>query len=596
MKKLTALFCAFMLVFSISGCGGVKSQLKYDDFVPADAEYDESLFFRNDLELLSADPQVIYIEDEESTEYGYYYLYATTEGANGRAFWAWRSKDLISWENVSELKGYPIFYPTTDHFGSDYMWAPECIYDAETDKYYLYYSCRNRSISTGTTVRSQIGLLISDEPYGPFVAFEDETHNASTPLFEEDKIQAAVAAAGGVVTPNFICIDPSPFVAPDGTKYLLFNRDRYDSLVTTTTVWGIKMNSWTDPDYSTLTQLTRANYMSMDENAERTPTDMEMSNNYINEGPFMFYSEQEDGSYRYYLTFSANFYTNKTYCVLTAVGTSPLGPFTKVNKEDGGILIGTDGMSWDHISGPGHHSFMKIGNELFIIYHEHIERREGQSQRAIAIDRVHLVKNSKGEEMLYANGPTWSLQPLPEAVSEYKNIASEAKVSAGRDVTELSALTDGLLSLYSYIDYVKETQVRGKSTITFKFDDYREVKGLMIYNSKNFENTFYNVESVELDFYDKEQDVTGTAYIDDLAFDWEFYKGVGHMMRPGGSSVAVFSPLMVKEIRFTFNTKTSRVYTDEDGEENYTLCVRDDDGNVINPEWIGISEIVVLGK
>lgn len=597
MKKIIVFMCALLLALTAAGCGNEWRgyPLTYDDQLPADGEFNESLFYRNDLDTACADPQVMYISDPDSTEYGYYYLYATSDATMSvTGFTAWRSKDLTSWENVSQTMGFPAFYPTDDHYGFSNMWAPECIYDPDTDKYYFYYSCSNRFI-TDTDWTVMIGCAVADEPYGPFLALEDETHNASTPFFDNDRMMEAVANAGGEVTTYFTCIDPHPYVAPDGTKYLYFVRDRNES-VQQTHIWGMRMNSWTEPDYATLTRLTRTNYVTVDGD-ERMPTDMESTNNGINEGPFIYETLQEDGSYRYYLTLSVNSYTDKSYTVLQAVGDSPLGPFTKLMKEDGGILIGTDGQSWDHISGPGHHSFVRVGDELFIVYHEHINRVMGGSQRAVAIDRVEVTTNSKGEEVLYANGPTWSLQPRPEAFSEYGNIADEATVSADGSLTNAEALTDGLLSLYSYIDYVREAEVRGETTIKITFPDYREITGLMIYNSKNFNNSFYLINRIEFDFRDEAANITDTAYIENLGFDWEFYKSSGgQFMRPGGSSVAIFNPMMVKEIRITIDTETSRYYIDENGQESDLLCIRDDEGYVTSPEWIGLSEIAVLGK
>lgn len=597
MKKIIVFMCALLLALTAAGCGNEWRgyPLTYDDQLPADGEFNESLFYRNDLDTACADPQVMYISDPDSTEYGYYYLYATSDATMSvTGFTAWRSKDLTSWENVSQTMGFPAFYPTDDHYGFSNFWAPECIYDPDTDKYYFYYSCSNRFI-TDTDWTVMIGCAVADEPYGPFLALEDETHNASTPFFDNDRMMEAVANAGGEVTTYFTCIDPHPYVAPDGTKYLYFVRDRNES-VQQTHIWGMRMNSWTEPDYATLTRLTRTNYVTVDGD-ERMPTDMESTNNGINEGPFIYETLQEDGSYRYYLTLSVNGYTDKSYTVLQAVGDSPLGPFTKLMKEYGGILIGTDGQSWDHISGPGHHSFVRAGDELFIVYHEHINRVMGNSQRAVAIDRVEVTTNSKGEEVLYANGPTWSLQPRPEAFSEYGNIADEATVSADGSLTNAEALTDGLLSLYSYIDYVKEAEVRGETTIKITFPDYREITGLMIYNSKNFNNSFYLINRIEFDFRDEATNITDTAYIENLGFDWEFYKSSGgQFMRPGGSSVAIFNPMMVKEIRITIDTETSRYYIDENGQESDLLCIRDDEGYITSPEWIGLSEIAVLGK
>ena len=82
----------------------------------------------------------------------------------------------------------------------------------------------------------------------------------------------------------FCDIDPSPYVAPDGTKYLLFNRNETGS-VGTTTVWGMKMNEWWEPDYSSLRQLTETYYNTVDDvtPANRNPYE----ETHINEGPFL---------------------------------------------------------------------------------------------------------------------------------------------------------------------------------------------------------------------------------------------------------------------------------------------------------------------
>jgi hypothetical protein len=58
-------------------------------------------------------------------------------------------------------------------------------------------------------------------------------------------------------------------------------------------------------------------------------------------------------------------------------------------------------------------------------------------------------------------------------------------------------------------------------------------------------------------------------------------------MRPGGSAVAVFAPMLVKEIRITFKLPVDR--HDE-------LQILDEEGYVIAQDTVAISEIVVLGK
>lgn len=128
MKKAICSMLAFLLAASmLAGCGGAKSAaLKYDDQIKEDNGFNENLFYRNDLETAIADPAVIYIDDESSTEYGYYYMFGTSDTGS---FSAWRSKNLEHWEDVSATKGFPAFYAPDDCFALSIFWAPEVIYD-----------------------------------------------------------------------------------------------------------------------------------------------------------------------------------------------------------------------------------------------------------------------------------------------------------------------------------------------------------------------------------------------------------------------------------------------------------------------------------
>lgn len=95
-KKLVAVAAGLLsLAFAFAGCAQELPEgqtegalaLPYDDMINAEGEYDESLFYRNELETECADPGVIYVSEEESGEYGgWYYMYATTDYTAGRAF------------------------------------------------------------------------------------------------------------------------------------------------------------------------------------------------------------------------------------------------------------------------------------------------------------------------------------------------------------------------------------------------------------------------------------------------------------------------------------------------------------------------------
>ena len=112
-----------------------------------------------------------------------------------------------------------------------------------------------------------------------------------------------------------------------------------------TNVWGIKMNEWWDPDYSTLAHLTETGYMTVTDVTPGNTNDYEQS--IINEGPFMV-DYEVDGKTYYSLMFSVNGYAEKNYGVWQAIGESPLGTFTKLPEEEGGLFL--TAMDFNYIS------------------------------------------------------------------------------------------------------------------------------------------------------------------------------------------------------------------------------------------------------
>lgn len=585
MKKYISILSAFLIaVLLFTGCRAAAIPLSYDSMIPEggiqdNGQYNKELFYRNDALWAQPDPFILYITDEDSTEYGYYYLYATNWSAIG--YKTYRSKDLVYWQDVApEMGTYCFEEQENDAFYPPY-WAPEVFYDVDTDKYYMYYSAATTDGYDGNfTEEMRIGIAVADEPYGPFVGYEnnllidDETANAFVP--EKDRGE-------------WECIDASPFIGADGEKYMLFTRetDTDDGKVltevgTNSGVWGMRMKDWMTPDYATLTRLTSPGYTT----TEKTEKLDYESTTPRNEGGHMYVRKHEDGTATYYLTSSIDGLNE--YTVVQAVSDSPLGPFRKLTEEEGGILLANDHFTWDHIKGPGHHCFVQVGEELLIFYHQQENRMIGDSWiRTLAVDRVSFVENGKGQEVMVVNGPTWSLQPQVEIASEYKNIASEATVKVNKG-SNAEALTDGVLSIYKEIDFVKEFETYKNTTITLTFDDYREVTGLMVYNSKWFEKAFMHIDRVEFDFKNDEVPGGATAYIDNLEFDWQSYvTSARNDMRPGGSAVAVFAPMLVKEIRITFKLPVDR--PDE-------LQILDEEGYVVQQQTVAISEIAVLGK
>lgn len=600
-KLLICIAAAALTAVLLAGCAGepALSALTYYDQLPqteeeqaaADAaaeagtyggqEYNKELFYRNDLDLLGADPFVLYIDDEDSTEYGYYYLYATCDyDLAVQGLGAWRSKDLENWERVGGM----IFDPyITDTWANVYLFAPEVVYDEEEDLYFLFSSAYGdpwyeKGTAEGLNIiqdRLWTGFIATSEnPYGPFVQYAPPGGSIADSTFL-DPIEAARAVKERgddycyLDDDFFDVIDFHPFVASDGTKYLYMVTNNADQA----SIYGCELlnNDWRTPDLSTLVELVAPRYYTIeDRNSRSSNTVIYEEGSSINEGPFVL---EHEG--KYYLTFSVYGCTDKRYSVAQAVADDPLGPYTKLDYEDGGIILSADGGTWDFVSGTGHHCFVQAGDELLIFYHQHLDRLNGNSQRAFSFDRAVWAENADGLPVLYCNGPTWSIQPQLHINTEYRNIAPDATVTAenaaeGGTAENVGALTDGLLSLYSFIDYVPEFSASaGQTVITLAFGDWRTVRAVMVYNSKNFDTAFGSVARIEFDFLRPDNGETATAYIDSLGFDWNFYFDRNNQtMRPGGSATAEFDELQVKEIRITLASQAA----------------------------VNVSEIVVLGK
>ncbi len=608
-KRIVSVGLAVLAAVTLlaAGCGEGKNYIKmsyYDEASYADGKdystINENLFYRNERKVDVADPCVVYVDDENDADYGTYYLYGTT-GNTG--FFCWKSDDLVNWEGV----GYALLYrdlttPEGKAVSID-SWAPEVIYDGDADKWYMFFSSTPKDSSN-----SYIPYIAEgDSPAGPFTLvdhIDSYTATDGTPLkdienietdnsyyyqrymtFDPYQMSQAMENLGlgdmDATSDVLRAIDFHPYVdSATGDKYLYFNTS------VNSYIMGIKMNSWAEPDYSTLTIIAKPGYSTPSAAEKDVPNEMNTS---VNEAAWI---TEHNG--KYYLTYSTNSYKDKTYQVCQAVADSPLGEFRKLTEEEGGILLSADAALRDDVSGTGHSSIINAGGQDYIIYHAHNSIAEGGSSRHVAVDEIEwiTVKDAQGNDLdvMYANGPTTSVQPLPEFASEYKNVASEAEVSATSlsGDSSVSCLTDGLLSVNRYANYdmvetyIKETCFTAETTITLTFDDYKTIRALMIYNSKNMESAFYDIERVEFDCR-LEDGTLATKYIDGLVFDWDAYTSTDDIdvIRPAASAIAEFDEIECNEIRITISPAT---------EEQIPVHGYDDMAE------LAVSEIRVLGK
>lgn len=136
MKRVSRIlsFLIVFFVFGLVGCSSETYRLDFYDGTGGDGSYSDTLFYRNDLEVAGADPGVIYVDDGGEYD-GWFFMYPTSDEIGGHGISAYKSRDLKSWEYVG-----PAFLPEDGSWSRTNIYAPECIYDEETQKYYLFYS------------------------------------------------------------------------------------------------------------------------------------------------------------------------------------------------------------------------------------------------------------------------------------------------------------------------------------------------------------------------------------------------------------------------------------------------------------------------
>ena len=602
-KALVLVLGTTIIMSGLTGCGVQKQLSNYQGMLKegeTKSDYNKELFYRNEKQSKIADPFVL----DNTERDGYYYAY----GTEGFLF-CYRSKNLMDWE--------PVGNTLADwHYESDgivtvdtkltnaNLWAPEVVYDKETNKYYMYFSAtptadkQVEGIEKGNANYTMM-VAVSDYPDRGYkiVNFQDAAscgkenvrfydakaypqYYAKYVLFDPAEITRVSRESGIILSERggySSTIDPHPYEDDNGDKYLLWTSHGQGMNI----VFGVKMINWLTPDWSTATALLYNSYYTVEDykTAQAGGTvsrvSYETEGNAVNEGASVV---KHNG--KYYLTYSMNSYEDAAYQVGQAVADTPLGPYRKLTEEEGGILLSGGKAGSLEITGTGHNSFVTVGEQMYIVYHRHDNATVGGASRHHVIDEIKwiTVKDKDGNdlEVMYANGPTGTVQPAIEAFSEYKNIADEAKVSGSEDV---DYLTDGLLSIYKYgnetfLQNIKETSISKKTTFEFDFDKARTVRGVMVYNSK-WENTcFQKVAKVE--FVCEENGEEVVYYIEDMEFSSENYRrndmdGLIYYIVPGAAAYAEFDELNCTSVRITVEVP--------EGQES-----------------VGISEIRILGK
>ena len=494
--KLKLLLSLFM-VFCLAGCGNgtnsdgiiadvpgedkevptISESFAYEDYNSSDFEYDTYKWYINDLVSVNLpDPYVLEQDDV-------YYIYGTTDRNGGKTVDCYSTVDFNNFEEHRDVfirdnthwsgTGYGIFAPEVMKFG---------------DVYYMYYSAQVNSSG-----RRYIDVAVSDSPIGPFKPYVGvnadgialNSHDA--PVFRHND------------TIDLDVLDQTIFV--DGDKMYMYY-SVYDTSNSQYIV-GMEMKDPVTIDYSTYKILIRPGEETAKQTLGNKKYFWEAFKSFeVAEGPFMIKSPNG----KYYLTYSVNHYPDKYYSVCYAVADSPLGDYTKPYTDEqvwtnllfgyaGGMENTTVYKQWDgFMSGTGHHCFFNIGEQIMIGYHAH-NNRTGNSRRYFAMDKVFFDKDG----VPFCQGPSATIQYLPESISGYKNIAVDSKVYASPNILNAERINDNYVAEhYNLIqDASREVTLPvGKSYIELEFDREYTIGGIQIINSCDFNKCIKRVEYI----------------------------------------------------------------------------------------------------
>ncbi len=601
-KCITAAILAALLCLSAVGCGSQQEDsavyLNYSVGMDETGRYNTELYGKNgESDTDGADPGVFYVSEEEDPVWGgYYYRYDTSETTSFPATEFYqlnsvgsliahceRSKDLYHWEAAGALAGgYSCAIDKADWCASNF-WAPEVIRNPGDGKYYMYFNAAAGqglgldyiSNSSNYQDRFYLGVAVSDTPVGPFDVIYDVDQETGRRI---PTINFQVAYG---LDHNISAIDAHPFFDVDGQLYLYFVRHPDDHYASGNALSGMKMKSMAYPDYSTAVVLAAPGA----KNVTSTPGDAlryERGEDYysaesgVNEAPFLY---ELNGTY--YLTYASNGYGSISYGIHQALSTSPLGPFTKLDQNQGNPV--QDGGLFGDVHGAAHHSIVPCGEDLYVVYHRHASIYAGVGwTRAIAVDKVSFVQNSEGTVVMTGNGPSRTLTWLPESISGYENLAQTAQISVNNG-TGVQYLTDEILPLYDVAADYKLAVAKGDVTITLRWQQPVSVSSVMVYNSLSSGTAFSQISDIRFKLAEQPQWASRDydwAVIQDLPIQYDGWDEFSEDYLECAPAVAEFEPILVTEIQITVAEADRLVQYNKQGE--------------LNTE-VNIGEIVVLG-
>lgn len=181
-------------------------------------------------------------------------------------------------------------------------------------------------------------------------------------------------------------------------------------------------------------------------------------------------------------------------------------------------------------------------------------------------DATEIYRADEVVPLMYGNGPTYSLQPLPDVSlpNGFANVMDDEDVHIELlygDQDTLKYVNDEMVT---YQEWSSNFEVAGDVSakqikIKISFDNPKTIRNIMLYNSREYEYGFSQVRSIVFKlnnkptWYPTDAEYNGYCYIKDLKADPYGWNSSNFTMRKGGSAMADFNEITVNEIIITIS-------------------------------------------
>ena len=196
-----------------------------------------------------------------------------------------------------------------------------------------------------------------------------------------------------------------------------------------------------------------------------------------------------------------------------------------------------------------------------------------------------------GYDMLFGSGATVNLQPRPETITGYENVAKYATVTGNANFGKPEYLSDGMFTAQRFSQMYEYGKTDGGLELTLKWDQPVSACAVMIYNSGNYYDAFNKVNMITFKLAEKpawylDDRYNGYCYIKNLSVDTSDALNENFTLRKGNSAIAEFNTLKITEMSIYISGAPEDKFTTES--ESAVI----EGGN----KAVKISEIYIFGN